>query len=137
NLLKEIILDLKRRGRVIIFSTHLMDFAEKLCDHIALIDRGKILLNDSLINLKAKYGQRNVSLNFSGDISFLNNNPIVEKIEDFGNTVGIKVKNPNQTQQLLKLLVDNNVQVNKFDANEISLHEIFIHVAGKENENVF
>ncbi len=133
NLLKEIILDLKRQGRIIIFSTHLMDFAEKLCDHITMIDRGKILLSDSLVNLKSKFGQRNVSLNFSGDISFLNHNPIVEKIEDFGNTVGIKVKSPDQTQQLLKLLVDNNVQVNKFDANEISLHEIFIQVAGKEN----
>lgn len=137
NLLKEIILDLKRQGRVIIFSTHLMDFAERLCDHITMIDQGRVLLSGSMKELKSKYGQRNISLSFSGDISFLKNHPIVENIEDFGSTLGIKIKDPSQTQQLLKLLVDNNVQVNKFDANEISLHEIFIHVAGKENENVF
>jgi len=137
NLLKEIILDLKRQGRVIIFSTHLMDFAERLCDHITMIDQGKVLLSGSLKELKSKYGQKHVSLNFSGDISFLKNHPIIENIEDFGSTLGIKVKDSSQTQQLLKLLVDHNVQVNKFDANEISLHEIFIHVTGKESENVF
>ena len=137
NLLKEIILDLKRQGRVIIFSTHLMDFAERLCDHITMIDQGKVLLSGSLKELKSKYGQKHVSLNFSGDISFLKNHPIIENIEDFGSTLGIKVKDPSQTQQLLKLLVDHNVLVNKSDANEISLHEIFIHVTGKESENVF
>ena len=42
NLLKEIILEMKQRGRVIIFSTHLMDFAEKMCDHIVMIDHGKL-----------------------------------------------------------------------------------------------
>ena len=64
NLLKEIILDLKRQGRVIIFSTHLMDFAERLCDHITMIDQGKVLLSGSLKELKSKYGQKHVSLNF-------------------------------------------------------------------------
>jgi len=43
NLLKDIILEMKQRGKVIIFSTHLMDFAEKMCDHIAMIDHGKII----------------------------------------------------------------------------------------------
>ncbi|PJB01338.1 MAG: hypothetical protein CO127_04355, partial [Ignavibacteria bacterium CG_4_9_14_3_um_filter_36_18] len=61
NLLKEIILDLKRQGRVIIFSTHLMDFAERLCDHITMIDQGKVLLSGSLKELKSKYGQKHVS----------------------------------------------------------------------------
>ena len=102
-----------------------------------MIDQGKVLLSGSLKELKSKYGQKHVSLNFSGDISFLKNHPIIENIEDFGSTLGIKVKDPSQTQQLLKLLVDHNVLVNKFDANEISLHEIFIHVTGKESENVF
>ena len=52
NLLKEIILELKKQGKVIIFSTHLMDFAEKMCDNIAMIDSGKIILNSSLSKLK-------------------------------------------------------------------------------------
>jgi ABC-2 type transport system ATP-binding protein len=133
NLLKDIILEMKQRGKVILFSTHLMEFAEKMCDHIAMIDRGKVILQGSLKEIKSKYSQRNVSLSYDGDISFLNGHPIVEKIEDFGNTTGIRLKDAANTQQLLKLLVDRNVNVKKFDANDISLHEIFIELAGNEN----
>ncbi len=131
NLLKEIILDLKKQGKVIIFSTHLMDFAEKMCDHIAMIDHGKIILKGKLNEIKATYAKRNISLNYEGDLSFLKSHPIIEKVEDFGNTTGIQVKDASQTQELLKLLVQNGVTVKRFDANDISLHEIFISLAGK------
>jgi ABC-2 type transport system ATP-binding protein len=136
NLLKEIILEMKQKGKVIIFSTHLMDFAEKMCDHIAMIDKGQIIVNGSLAEIKQKYSQKNVSLNYEGDISFLKGHPIVEKMEDFGNSLGIRVNHPSQTQELLKLLVDHNILVKKFNANDISLHEIFIELAGKETEAV-
>jgi ABC-2 type transport system ATP-binding protein len=132
NLLKDIILEMKQQGKVIIFSTHLMEFAEKMCDHIVMIDHGKIILKGSLSGIKEKYGQKNVSLIHSGDISFLKGHPIIDKIEDFGNSTGIKVKEAGQTQELLKLLVEHNIPIKKFDANEISLHEIFIELAGHE-----
>jgi ABC-2 type transport system ATP-binding protein len=121
NLLKDIILEMKSKGKVIIFSTHLMDFAEKMCDHIAMIDHGKIILKGSLTEIKAKHSQRNVSLSYDGDISFLHGHPIVEKMSNYGNTTGIRLKEANQTQQLLKHLVERNVAVKKFDANDISL----------------
>lgn len=134
DLLRDIILDLKNQGKVIIFSTHLMDFADRMCEHIAMIDHGKIILSGSLKDIKAKYAQRNVNLNFEGDISFLKNHPIVERIEDFGNSTGIRVKDISQIQELLRLLVDHNITIKKFNANEISLHEIFVNVAGKEEQ---
>jgi ABC-2 type transport system ATP-binding protein len=134
NLLKEIILEKKKEGKVIIFSTHLMDFAEKMCDHIAMIDHGNIILNGSLSEIKNKYSQRNVSLNYEGDISFLQGHPIVEKVADFGNTTGITVNDSSQIQDLLKLLIDKGVNVKRFDAHDISLHEIFIDLAGKEED---
>ncbi|MFC2085357.1 ABC transporter ATP-binding protein, partial [Bacteroidota bacterium] len=136
NILREIILEKKKEGKVIIFSTHLMDFAEKMCDHIAMIDHGKIILNGSLSEIKSDHAQRNISLTYEGDISFLNNHPVVEKISDFGNTTGIRVKEATQTQEILKLLINENVKVKKFDANDISLHEIFIELAGKEEESL-
>ena len=129
NLLQEIISEMKAKGKVIILSTHLMDFAERLCDHIAMIDKGKIILHGELNAIKTKHGKRNVSLQSKGDISFLMNSPIVEKIDTFGSSTIIKVKEPSQTQQLLKLLVDNKIEVNRFDANEISLHELFVEMA--------
>ncbi len=135
NMLKDIILEKKNEGKVIIFSTHLMDFAEKLSDHIAMIDHGKIILKGSINEIKSQFAQRNVSLSAEGDLSFLDNLPIIEKVENFGNTLGIKVKKAEYTQELLRLLVQNNVKVNKFAANEISLHEIFITLAGKDEKD--
>ena len=136
DLLRQIIIDLKDRGKVIILSTHLMDFAEKMCDHIAMIDNGNIILNGSLRDIKAKFGNRNVSLNYDGDISFLENHQIIEKIQDFGNTTGITVREESQTQDLLKLLLENDVKIRKFNANDISLHEIFVRLAGDHNAEV-
>ncbi|HOI29359.1 MAG TPA: ATP-binding cassette domain-containing protein [Melioribacteraceae bacterium] len=133
NLLKDIILEMKERGKVIIFSTHLMEFAEKLCDHLAMIDHGKIILKGKLSEIKSRYAQRNVSLNYEGDISFLKGHPIIDKIENFGNTTGVRVKEPDQAQTLLKLLIERGVVIKKFDANDISLQEIFIELAGHES----
>jgi ABC-2 type transport system ATP-binding protein len=132
NLLKQIILEMKQKGKVIIFSTHLMEFAEKMCDTVAMIDKGKIILNGKLSEIKKKYASKNISLNYQGDISFLKNHTLIESIEDFGNTTGIKLKNENSDQELLKLLVSNNITVKNFNVDEISLHEIFISLAGKE-----
>jgi ABC-2 type transport system ATP-binding protein len=133
--LKDIILEKKEEGKVIIFSTHLMDFAEKLSDHIAMIDHGKIILQGSLGTIKSQFAQKNVTLEAEGDLSFLDNVSFVEKVENFGNSVGIRVKEATQTQDLLKLLVQNNVKVNRFAANEISLHEIFVTLAGKDSKD--
>lgn len=140
DLLRQIIIDLRDRGKVIIFSTHLMDFAEKMCDYITMIDQGKIILDGKLSELKTKYAKKNISLNYSGDISFLKDNPMIESIDDFGNTTGIRLKDTSNIQPLLKLLVEKNVNIKKFDANDISLHEIFMLLAGnnevKEVKNV-
>lgn len=133
NLLKEIILEMKKQGKVIIFSTHLMDFAEKMCDNIAMIDKGKIILDGSMSEIKSRYSQNNVSLSYQGDISFLKSHPIVEKIEDYGNLTGIRVRQPEQTSELLRLLVEHNVTVKRFDANDISLNEIFLELAGSNH----
>jgi len=134
NLLKDIILDLKKRGKVIIFSTHLMDFAEKMCDHIAIIHHGKMIKHGSLTELKSEYSQKNVSLVYEGDISFLDDNNMIDKIENFGRFTGISLKSSEDVQSLLHLLVEKKIVVKRFDANDISLHEIFINLTGDPSE---
>ena len=108
-----------------------MDFAEKLCDHIAMIDRGKIILNGNLNDIKSDFSKNNVKLTYEGDISFLENHPQVDHISDFGNSVGISMKSDDQSQELLRLLLEHNVKVVSFDSNDISLNEIFIELAGR------
>lgn len=136
NTLKEIILELKNRGKVIILSTHLMDFAEKMCDHLAMIEKGKIILNGALSDIKTHYAQKNVSINYEGSLAFLKDNPLIETIEDFGNSAGIRLKNAKDSRELLKTIVEHDVDVKKYALNEISLHEIFIEIAGNRVEGI-
>ncbi len=128
SLLTDIIIEMKKKGKVIILSTHLMDFAERLCDNIAMIDKGNIILNGRLNEIKSKYANKNITIAAKGDVSFLNSLPFVESVENFGNTMGIKVNSENDIQLLLKALTDNNLIVTKFDANTISLHEILFRL---------
>ena len=135
SLLRDIILELRAKGKVIILSTHLMDYAEKMCDYLAMIDNGKIILKGALNDIKAEFSQCNINLVYNGNISFLENYPFIEKIDNFGNVTGIRVKNNDDIQKLLKLLIDNDITIKKFDANDISLHEIFVSLAGKSKSD--
>lgn len=132
DILKDIILDLKQQGKVIIFSTHLMEFAERMCDHIALIQQGELKLDGSLSDIKRRHGQRNVSLVYEGNLAFLRHHPMVEAIHDYGYSTDIRLHRSEDIQTLLKLLVEHDIQVKKFDANDISLQQIFLEVAGDQ-----
>jgi ABC-2 type transport system ATP-binding protein len=132
DLLKEIILDLKSKGKIIILSTHLMDFAERLCDHIALIDKGKLILHGSLNEIKTRYAKKNIQITCEEDIMFLKDTWIAESIIDNGNEKSIKLKDGGDPQELLKQLVQRNIKIKKYAADEISLHEIFIEATGDD-----
>lgn len=134
NILKEIILEKKKEGKIIIFSTHLMDFAERMCDSIALIDKGKLILSGALSDIKEQYSRKNISLSCEGDLSSLKELPFIEKISDFGQTKGIRVKEEGDSQRLLKHLVEKNIPVKSFNTNDITLHEIFIELTGEEEQ---
>jgi ABC-2 type transport system ATP-binding protein len=131
NLFKDIILEMRAQGRAIIFSTHLMHFAETMCDHIALIDSGRLLLSGALAEVKARFSERNVMLHYEGNIDFLRRASYVRRVQDFGNSSGIEVGSPDDSQRLLQDLITNGVRVRKFDANDISLHDIFLSQTGK------
>jgi ABC-2 type transport system ATP-binding protein len=130
NLFKDIILEMKQQGRAIIFSTHLMHFAETMCDHIALIDKGKLLLSGSLPEVKSRFAERNVMLHYEGDLGFLRQKSYVKNVQDFGNSAGIEVGSREDCQKLLQDLVANGIRIHKFDANDISLHDIFLSQTG-------
>ena len=134
NLFKDIILEMKQQGRAIVFSTHLMHFAETMCDHIALIDRGRLLLAGPLAQVKARFSECNVMLHYEGNIDFLKQRGYVRKVQDFGNSSGIEVTSRDDSQRLLQDLVANGVRVNRFDANDISLHDIFLSQTGANAE---
>lgn len=132
-ILKDIILDLKSRGKIIILCTHLMDFAERLCDNIALIHEGKIILTGALKDIKISYGKDKLIIATEDNVPYLEIFDFVESVYDLGNEKRIKLKRPEDAGLLLKGLVDRGVKINKFVVGEISLHEIFVQLTGDEN----
>lgn len=132
NILKDIILQLKAKGKVIILSTHLMDFAERMCDHVAMINNGEVIMCGAMNQLKQEHGKNIVSIDYEGDISFLDNLPYIEKISHFGSSVSVKIRESGDAQKLLSELSTRGIIVNRFSTNQISLQELFVNLAGVE-----
>ena len=81
-LLMDTLLDLRREGKTMLFSTHRMDQVEKLCDNIALIHRGQLVLSGSMGEIKSGYPRNRVHITFEGDDSFLRS-PAVESVKRY------------------------------------------------------
>lgn len=127
DLIKDIILDEKRKGNTIIFSTHIMEQAEKLCDYICLINNGGKILDGPLFEVKSKFGKNTVVIEFDGDNHKLKSLPGVEKVYDFNKYVELKLKQGTEPQTVLEALV-SMVRLNRFEFMEPSLHDIFIEM---------
>jgi len=131
-LLKDVLLELKKQGKTILFSTHRMDQVEKLCDAICLINRGTAVLQGVLKTIKGQYGKNTVQIEYEGDGVFLENNPLVGSFNNYGNYVEVRLAPGADAQQLLRTVMERS-RVNRFELMEPSLEEIFIEVVGKDN----
>lgn len=127
NLIKEVMLELQKEGATILFSTHLMEQVEKLCDSICLINKGEQVLGGSLAKIKTDYGRNRIRMNYYGKASFLEDLSIVAGYDDYGQYVEIRPSQGVEPQQILATAV-NQVSITKFEIAEPSLHEIFIDV---------
>lgn len=132
NIIKDVIMEMKRKGKTIIFSTHSMDSAEKLCDRILLVNKGKEVLSGKLSEVKQRYGNKNIHLNYEGDDNYLRESELVEKFDDFGNFMEIQLKPDVDAQEFLKQ-VSNRYRVSKFEIVEPSLNDIFIQAVSSTN----
>ncbi len=129
--LKDILLGLKQAGKTIILSTHLMEQAEKLCDEICLINKGKAVLQGNLRDIKRRYGHNMVNVEYSGNAEFLRALPPVKSINDYGNSMEIRLQDGAVPGELFKLLAAGNLEVRRFETVETPLNEIFIDVVEK------
>jgi len=124
-LVKEVILEQKQRGTAIVFSTHLMESAEKLCDAICLINKGRKVLDGEVKTIKRGFGRNHVILAYDGKSDFLKNNGVIESYNDSGNYVEIKLR-PGANPQALLAAAMQHAEIFRFEIAEPSLHEIFL-----------
>ena len=125
---REIVLQMKQEGKTVIFSTHVMEQAEQMCDYIMLINKGEKVLDGPLSQIKKGRG-RAVMLDFDGDSAALEGLPGVIKVRNKGKHAELLLADDADTQAILAKLV-GKINIRRFDTREPSLHEIFIRVVG-------
>jgi ABC-2 type transport system ATP-binding protein len=127
-LLQDALLDLKSKGKAILFSTHRMDQVEKLCDSICLIDHGVAVLSGKVREIKSRYERDRVVVEFEGSDAFLKSDEIAEATNYSGHAQ-IKLKPRGDSQKLLHLAA-SMATIYRFELVEPSLEEIFIQTVG-------
>ncbi len=123
-LMRDVVLDMKKSGRTVIFSTHIMEQAEQLCDSILLINQGRKVIDGTLAEVRSSGGQ-NIQLDYDGDGAVLRSLPGVLRVNDSGKGAELSLEDGADPQAVLAALV-GKVAVRRFDLREPSLHEIFI-----------
>ena len=130
SLLQDTLLDLKKQGKAILFSTHRMDQVEKLCDSICLVHRGEAVLAGTMREVKSGYERNRVLIHFEGGRDFLGH-PAVESFKEYAGQAEIKLKPGANAQDLLKSAAER-ATIFRFELVEPSLEEIFIKTVGEK-----
>ena len=125
-LLKEIVLEFKANGKTIIFSTHVMELAERICDDICLLNRSQKVLEGSLREVKRSFGGNSVALRVEGGEDVLNDKSIVSSVEKQSDEVEVLLAQGVDPQIVLKRLLESGARITKFELVEPTLHNIFI-----------
>jgi len=130
-LLKDMMVELRNRGKSVIMSTHRMNEIEELCDRILMINRGQVVLYGGLAEIKSKFRNNSVIVEFDGDPGDISG---VIRRNDLKQGVELMLDTTTTPQQILERLVNKGVKVNRFELSTPSLNDIFIKVAGNGRE---
>jgi ABC-2 type transport system ATP-binding protein len=129
DILKDIVLEQRDRGATVLFSTHNMDQAERLCERVVMIKDAHKVLDGTLSEIKQEAwlaGQRRILLAIDAENGLLRDSSLVESFEEQGPYVAVSLRDGVEPQQLLEAAVRAGVTVRHFEISEPSLHEIFV-----------
>jgi len=124
-MLKQVILEEKKRGKTILFSTHRMEQVEQMCDDICLFNQGKVVLEGNLQSIKQSFGKNTVLLDFTGDSAFLNELESVRINNRSANFAEIRLLENSTPQAILEIAM-NHAAIQRFEVVQPSLQDIFI-----------
>jgi ABC-2 type transport system ATP-binding protein len=131
DMMRENVLDLRREGTTIIFSTHDMSVAETMCDFIFMIHKGHKVLDGSLKEIQSHYGEDTVQIELEGDGAFLENLPGVVSTRDFGRMQELQLVKGTDPQSVLQEALKEH-RVRRYEVKEPSLHDIFVRIVKDE-----
>jgi ABC-2 type transport system ATP-binding protein len=131
--IKDAVLDLKRAGTTVVFSTHDMGVAERMCDRIFMIYKGRKVLDGTLDEIQSEYGFDTIRLRTGGGPAALEGLDGVLEVNDLGNLQEVRWQG--DPQDLLRALA-SRTEVRHFEIARPSLHDIFVRIAAPELNQV-
>jgi ABC-2 type transport system ATP-binding protein len=133
DILREAVLELQTKGTTVIFSTHDMSVAEKMCDFILMIFRGRKVLDGTLESIQERYGHDTLRVSCDGGLAVLQGLNGVEKIRDYGQVQELRMTASADPQDILAQVM-SRTRIRNFEVAKPSLHDIFVRIAGPEAE---
>ena len=134
-LIKSVILELQASGSTIIFSTHDMYMAEKMCNYIFMIHKGQKVLDGTLASIKEKYGADTIRIHAENGMEVLRSLDGIDKINDFGQYQEVRLREDTDPQEVLKAVIEKT-HVHRFEITQPSLQDIFIRIAAPGRKEV-
>jgi ABC-2 type transport system ATP-binding protein len=131
DVIREAIIELREAGTTIIFSTHDMSMAEKMCDFIFMICKGKKVLDGTLDDIQKKYSNDTIRINTNNGGSFLKELEGIEQVRDFGKMQELRLRMGIDPQDIVRKIM-SKTRVSRFEITKLSLHDIFVQIAGSE-----
>ena len=133
--LKDTILELRHAGKTILFSTHVMDSAERMCDSVCIIARGEKVLDGAVAEVRDAHGGRHVALGLSGAATngvgeVLADRTLVNRVDDQNRFFEIELAEGADPQRLLGRLIAAGASIQRFELVRPSLHQIFLQKVG-------
>ncbi len=129
--MKDAVLELQSQGATVIFSTHDMNVAEKMCDFIFMIFQGRKVLDGTLAAIQDEYGSDTIRVRTADGVGALQNLAGIEKVNDFGQMQELRIAPDCDTQAVLAAMLQRT-RVHSFDIVKPSLQDIFVRIAGPE-----
>ena len=129
--LKDAVVSLHRGGTTVIFSTHDMDIAERMCDTVFMICRGRKVLDGTLESIQAQYGQDTIRVRLANGAGAFENLPGVMRVNDYGRYTELRMNPQADPQAILRELL-GRARVEHFELARPSLHDVFVRIAGAE-----
>jgi ABC-2 type transport system ATP-binding protein len=134
DLIRQVLLKLKREGTTLLFSTHDMHMAEQMCDHICMIYKGAKVLDGSLEQIQSVYGQDTLKLRFRNDVRLSESDlPGVSQLRNLGRFWEARYKG--DTQPILRKAIELG-ELDHFEIVHPSLHDIFVRIADPDPKDI-
>ena len=132
--LREIITELKNAGRTILFSTHIIEHAERICDHVCIIARGEKAADGTMAELKNQHGSEYIAITLAdwnpAAVAALHRLPAVREVREQGREFELRLHADADPQALLAELVRGGLRLQRFQVTEPSLEQIFLERVG-------